>query len=202
VFANSSKDDTIYRLTVPEIVGAQQDGNTLTKLINSAKVLCKDGKLVIPKNLQNSAVAWYQQHPGTTGLEETLRSAMYWKGMRRSVRAHVKTCHKCQVNKRRKQTKLVVTKPWNTLYVNLIGPYTLEGKDGTVIDFMCVTMINPVTSWFEIVELPVSQLVQLDAPSVDHKGKKKGKRATHDKDDKPKEPYFDKSSATVGSLVN
>jgi hypothetical protein len=133
---------------------------------------------------------------------------MYWKGMRRSVRTHVKKCHKCQGNKRIKQkygklpTKLAVTKPWNTLCVNLIGPYTLKGKDGTVIDFMCVTMIDPATSWFKIVELPVSQLVQLDAPSVDHKGKKKGKRATHDKDDKPKEPYFDKSSATVGSLVN
>jgi hypothetical protein len=64
----------------------------------------------------------------------------------------------CQVNKRSKHkygklpTKLVVTKPWNTLCVDLIGPYTLKGKDGTVIDFMCVTMINSATSWFEIVE--------------------------------------------------
>jgi hypothetical protein len=133
---------------------------------------------------------------------------MYWKGMCRSVRARVKKCHKCQVNKRSKHkylklpTKLVVTKPWNTLCVDLIGPYTLKVKDGTVTDFMCVTMIDPATSWFEIVELPVSQLVQLDAPSVDRKGKKKGKRATRDKDDKPKEAYFNKSSATVGSLVN
>jgi hypothetical protein len=64
-------------------------------------------------------------------------------------------------------------------------------------------MIDPATSWFEIVELPVSQLVQLDAPSVDRKGKKKGKKATRDiDDDKPKEAYFDKSSSTVGSLVN
>jgi hypothetical protein len=221
VFANSSEDDAIYPLTVPEIADAQKDDNTLSKLhkkkdysfelIDSVKVLCKDGKLVIPKNLQNRAVAWYHhylQHPGTTRLEETLRSAMYWKGMRRSVRAHVKKCHKCQVNKRSKHkygklpTKLVVTKPWNTLCVDLIGPYTLKGKDGTVIDFMCVTMIDPATSWFEIVELPVSQLVELDAPSVDRKGKKKGNRATRDKDDKPKEAYFDKSSATVGSLVN
>jgi hypothetical protein len=63
-------------------------------------------------------------------------------------------------------------------------------------------MIDPATRWFEIVELPVSQLVQLDAPSMNRKGKKKGKKATHDIDDKPKEAYFDKSSATVGSLVN
>jgi hypothetical protein len=133
---------------------------------------------------------------------------MYWKGMCRSVHAHVKKCHKCQINKRSKHkygklpTKFVVTKPWNTLCVHLIGPYTLKGKDGTVIDFMCVTMIDPATIWFEIVELPVSQLSQLDAPPVDCKGKKKGMRATRDNDEKPKEAYFDKSSATVGSLVN
>jgi hypothetical protein len=90
------------------------------------KVLCTDGKLVRPKNLQNGVVASYHhylQHPGTTHLEETLRSAMYWKGMRRSVRAHVKKCHKCQANKRNEHkygqlpTKLVVTKPWNTLWL-------------------------------------------------------------------------------------
>jgi hypothetical protein len=181
---NMNLVDAIYPLTVPdEIADAQKDDNTLTKLhtkktysfelIDSVKVLCKDGKLVIPKNLQNRAVAWYHhylQHPGTTRLEETLRSAMYWKGMRRSVSAHVKKCHKWQINKRSKHkygklpTKLVETKPWNTLCVDLIGPYTLKGKDGTVIDFMCVTMIDPATSWFEIVELPVSQLSQLDAP--------------------------------------
>ena len=36
----------------------------------------------------------------------------------------------------------------------LVGPYTLKGKDGTEIDFMCLTMIDPASSWFEIVELP------------------------------------------------
>ncbi|KAL7507541.1 hypothetical protein ACHAXN_004708 [Cyclotella atomus] len=149
VFANSSKDDAIYPLTVPEIADSQKDDNTLTKLhkkndysielITSVKVLCKDGKLVITKNLQHRAVAWYHHY-----LQHPLCSAMYWKGMRRSVCAHVKKCHKCQVNKRSKHkfaklpTKLVVTKPWNTLCVNLIGPYILKEKDGTVIDFMCV----------------------------------------------------------------
>jgi hypothetical protein len=40
--------------------------------------------------------------------------------------------------------------------VDLIRPYTLKGKDGTEIDFMCLTMIDPASSWFEIVELPVT----------------------------------------------
>jgi hypothetical protein len=52
---------------------------------------------------------------------------------------------------------MVITKPWHTLSVDLIGPYILKGKDGTVIDFMCLTMIDPVTRWFKIVELPVVQ---------------------------------------------
>ena len=49
--------------------------------------------------------------------------------------------------------------------MDLIGPYTLKGKDGTQIDFMCVTMIDPATSRFEIVELPVSQLSERDIPT-------------------------------------
>ena len=52
---------------------------------------------------------------------------------------------------------MVITKPWHTLCVDLIGPYTFKGKDGTVIDFMCLAMIDPATSWFEIVELSVVQ---------------------------------------------
>ena len=67
-----------------------------------------------------------------------------------------------------------------------------KGKDGTQIDFMCVTMIDPATSWFEIVELPLSQLSERDIPTgtQGHKGS-----FTHKK---KKEPYFDKISATVG----
>jgi hypothetical protein len=41
------------------------------------------------------------------------------------------------------------------LCVDLIGPYTLKGKDNLQIDFMALTMIDPASSWFEIAELPV-----------------------------------------------
>ena len=58
---------------------------------------------------------------------------------------------------------------WEALCVDLIGPYTLRGKDGTEIDFMCLTMINPASSWFEIVEL----LVTTDAVTpIDSKGQR------------------------------
>jgi hypothetical protein len=64
------------------------------------------------------------------------------------------------VNKRYSQKyghlppKLAIRAPWKALCVDLIGPYTLKGKDGSSIDFMCLTMINPATSWFKMVELP------------------------------------------------
>ena len=40
--------------------------------------------------------------------------------------------------------------------MDLVGPFTLKGKDGTEIDFMCLTMIDPASSWFEIAELLVT----------------------------------------------
>ncbi len=75
--------------------------------------------------------------------------------------------------------------------MDLIGPYTLKGKDKTQIDFMCITMIDPATCWFEIVELPISQH-KLDIPkgTKGHKGKEKQIQS--------KQPYFDKTSAKVG----
>eukprot|EP00804_Cyclotella_cryptica_P022857 CCRYP_005057-RA/>CCRYP_005057-RA protein AED:0.35 eAED:0.36 QI:0/0/0/1/0/0/2/0/611 len=180
VFANRNEEDSIYPLTTREIAEAQQEDESLlnkgysTHLVENIKVLCKDGKMVIPKSLQHRSVGWfhhYLQHPGTKHLEETLRLSMYWKGLRTTVQSHVKKCHSCQVNKRRQlkygklPTKLAITNPWEALCVDLIGPYTLKGKDKTQIDFMCVTMIDPATSWFEIVELPVSQLQELDIPT-------------------------------------
>jgi hypothetical protein len=40
--------------------------------------------------------------------------------------------------------KLVITNPWESFCVDLIGPCTLKGKDGTEIDFMGITMIDAV----------------------------------------------------------
>jgi hypothetical protein len=126
-------------------------------LIEDTKVLCKNGKLMISTSLRHRAVSWYHhylQHPGHLHLEETMRSMMYWKGMCTTIWRYAKTCQSCQVNKRHSQKyghlppNLVITTPWKALCVDLIviGPYTLKGKDGSSIDFMCLTMIDPTTS--------------------------------------------------------
>ena len=213
VFANRSEDDEIYPLTVKEIAEEQRKDKSLRALqdeenyevllIENTKVLCKDGKIVIPKSLQARTVAWYHhylQHPGHSRLEETLRAAMYWKSMRTTVRSYVKKCRACQINKRRKlkygklPAKLVVMTPWEALCVDLIGPYTLKGKDGSQIDFMCLTMIDPASSWFEMVELPVMEFITPVA------SKKQGTK-TH-KTKITKGDYFDKTSTMISHLVN
>ncbi len=65
---------------------------------------------------------------------------------------------------------LVISNPWRALCVDLIGPYTINGKDGSSIDFMCLTMIDPATSWFRIVELLT--VTKLTVPNMVGKGKK------------------------------
>jgi hypothetical protein len=60
---------------------------------------------------------------------------------------------------------------------------------------MCLTMINPATSWFEIVELTnVAQVTTVPPMGICNK-------ATFDKNTKVAEPYFDKSSAQISNLV-
>jgi hypothetical protein len=68
--------------------------------------------------------------------------------MRTSIGSPTKSCGACQVNKKWKlkygplPPKTIITVPWRVLCVDLRGPYTLKGKDGTIIDFMDFAMIN------------------------------------------------------------
>jgi hypothetical protein len=160
--------------------------------------VCKDGWLVIPKPLQVRAVKWYHhylQHPGHTCLKETMNAAMYWKGMRTTIRSlRTKSCKSCQINKRRSQkyghlpSKTNYTIPWECSCVDLIGPYTLKGKDNLQIDFMALSMINPASSWFKIAELPVVERL--------HRQTVNGKELLI------ADEIFDKTSECIAKLVN
>ena len=82
--------------------------------------------------------------------------------------------------------KNVITNPWEALCVDLIGPYTLKGQDGSVLDCMCLTMIDPTptTGWFEMVELPVIEIFKTDG------------------DDVNMSETFDKTSSQIAKLFN
>jgi len=69
VFANRDDEEAIYPLTTREIAEAQKHdpdldtstgkGDYTTQLVENTEILCKHGKMVIPKSLQHHAVAWY-----------------------------------------------------------------------------------------------------------------------------------------------
>jgi hypothetical protein len=111
VFAHHEEEDKIFPLTLTEIADAHRKDQELKvyfkkkakmpqkdiglHLIEDTKVLCKNGKLMIPTSLRHRAVSRYHhylQHPVHSRLEETMRSVMYWKGMRTTIRRYVKTC--------------------------------------------------------------------------------------------------------------
>jgi len=78
----------------------------------------------------------------------------------------------------------VISTPWEALCVDLIGLYTLKGKDSSSIDFMALTMIDPASSWFEIGELPtIYRLIAKKERTIE-------------------EEIFDKSSDQIAQLVN
>ncbi len=114
VFAHHEEEDKIYPLTLTKIAVAQRIDQELKvyfkknakmpqmdiglHLIEDTKVLCKNGKLMIPTSLRHRAVSWYHHylhHPGHSHLEKTMRSVMYWKGMHTTIRRYVLSCRSC-----------------------------------------------------------------------------------------------------------
>jgi hypothetical protein len=81
VFANHSKEEDIFPFTTKEIAKAQKadkkikhcfKSNTVldkgleVSLIDNTYVVCKNGRMIIPKPLQRCTVLWfhhYLQHP-------------------------------------------------------------------------------------------------------------------------------------------
>jgi hypothetical protein len=61
-------------------------------------------------------------------------------------------------------SKLVIMTPQRALCVHLIRQYTLNGKDNTSINFMCLAMIDPATSWFITIKLPT--VTSLTVPNM------------------------------------
>jgi transposase InsO family protein len=109
-------------------------------------------------------VQWYHTtlicHPGETRTEQTIRQNLWWKNLRDDVHdicSHCATCQKCKKHTA-KYGKLPEKEaevfPWETLAVDLIGPYTFKRKNQKSLKLWCVTMIDPASGWFEIREIP------------------------------------------------
>ena len=72
-------------------------------------------------------------------------------------------CKKCPTYQRAKTTnqkygklppEQAETNPWDTLCVDLIGPYTIPQEGKNPLKLWCLTMIDPDTVWFEMAQIP------------------------------------------------
>ena len=91
-------------------------------------------------------------------MENTVNQHLTWKGLRKTVHDVCTKCDTCQRTKRTKKKyghlppKEAETIPWDTLCVDLIGPYKIpqSNKSDDPLTLWAVTMIDPATGWFEI----------------------------------------------------
>ena len=78
---------------------------------------------------------------------------------------------------------------WNTVHIDLIGPYTIATKqhtpDGDIKDvelhLTCMTFIDPATGWFEIAQVPYYNIEDVKGGNVE---------------------YINKTSARISQLFN
>ena len=126
--------------------------------------LCHDNnRILVPTSMKDKVLQWYhlmQVHPGEKRMERTIRFVYTWKGLKADVKRVCKHCHVCQISKNsgRKKFGLVpekegeVTK-WSRVNVDMWGPKTIRNKNGKTYKIHVMTMVDPVTGWFELAQL-------------------------------------------------
>ena len=78
--------------------------------------------------------------------------------MQAAIQRACKRCPTCQLTKAKTRPvghlppKEAEEGPWEKLCIDLIGPYVI-GSKGQESTLHCLTMIDPVTGWFEIAEI-------------------------------------------------
>ena len=137
-------------------------------------LICKHGKIMIPKQIQKTLVKWYhnvQYHLDETRIKFTIGQHFPWKGLQNSVYNICSKCHTCQFLKHNNRNysklpdKQAETQPWDTLCIDLIDKYrinpskrgrkyTMKGKKDKEVYLQAITMMDPATGWIEIRSVP------------------------------------------------
>ena len=120
-------------------------------------------KILVPRRLRQRMLEWYHDaliHPGINRMEKTIQMHFTWPKLHNDVEKFCKQCRTCQLTKKTKKQyghlppKEAEVAPWDTLCIDLIGPYTVKEEGKRKWELHCLTMINPATGWFEIAQIP------------------------------------------------
>jgi hypothetical protein len=173
VFSGAHKEEIVFPLSAQIIREAQRKDQILLKrlrdkpgysdtVLEGSDLITYRDRIYIPHALRSSIVEWYHSmlgHPGVKRTAATITQHLIWPGLHEEVDKYVSKCEACQLYKGQKKkyghlpVKDVEFHPWKTLCVDLIGPYTVRTKKG-VQSLHAMTMFDPATSWFEVVEIP------------------------------------------------
>ena len=173
-FALEKEDINEYPLSYKIIMKYQQKDKALLKKAKNDKeyslrtfntagrtrtLITKNNKIAVPGALQEPLVQWYHEqlcHPGQTRTELTVRQHFIWDGLSTTVKKICSACHTCQLTKRRKvkyghlPAKEAEAEPWDTLCIDLIGPYKFNQPNNQTETLHALTMIDPATGWFDM----------------------------------------------------
>ena len=167
------EEDVLFPLSAQTIREAQlKDSDLLNRLktktgysdtvLEGSDLITYKDRIYIPPTLRKQVVEWYHSmlgHPGIKRTAATIIQHLIWPGLHQDVEQFVMKCSACQLYKGQKKkyghlpVKDVEYHPWKTLCVDLIGPYTVRTTKG-VQSLHAMTMFDPATSWFEVVEIP------------------------------------------------
>ena len=173
VFSSTKDSEIIFPLSAQTIQEAQRKDPELLKrlrdkpgysdtVLEGSDLITYKGRIYIPHALRSSIVEWYHSmlgHPGVKRTAATIIQHLIWPGLHAEVEQYVARCEACQLYKKQKKkyghlpVKDIESHPWRILCVDLVGPYTVRTNKGTQ-SLHAMTMFDPATSWFEIVEIP------------------------------------------------
>ena len=102
-------------------------------------IVGKSGEIVMPVTLQQQVLEFYHEslgHPGQTRTELSIKQHFVWKNMTRDVKKHnllhmldeEEACNKACGQLPAKELTDDDIKPWNTVCVDVVGPYEIEAK--------------------------------------------------------------------------
>ena len=127
------------------------------------RLILQKRKICLPTEIQKETLDWYHEilyHPGETFAEHTLRKYFDWKFFRTTVHNVCKkfpTCQRAKTNNHKYvklSPKQAEKNPWDTLCVDLVGPYTIPHKGKNQLKLWCLTMIDPAKGWFKMAQIP------------------------------------------------
>ena len=171
----ASKDEGIFPIQLQLIQNSQSKDRSLRKrlkdnpnhykkqAIENVQVITYKDRIFVPKELRNRTLNWYHHylcHPGRDRMYKTMAATLYWDNMETDVSKFTKTCPTCQRFKKSKKKygklppKEVTMTPWETVCIDLVGPYTVTDRSGNDRILNAMTFVDPATGWFEIAEIP------------------------------------------------